>query len=152
MTDQRRTMPWGVLAVGVIARSPVGIDVESVSRDATKVMERVCSPAERTFLEKKYSILGNLVPAPVILWSGKEAFSKAVGLGMKFGLAHFEIDLSSLKNEIASAKTDLVGPLSVENSAIAYHVHNNFLISVCSSRPEFSSGIEWRILGGDLRG
>lgn len=127
------------IAVAAIAPNPVGVDVESVSRKGDRVMKRVATKFELSHLNQNFL---SRIAAPIALWSGKEAFSKALGLGMKFGFTGFEIDLS--KAPPWSGKTKLKGPLQVKDPRIGILIHEDYFITVCSNGEGFET--EFRFL------
>jgi phosphopantetheinyl transferase len=125
------------IAVAAVASSPVGIDVESKLRSGDKVMKRVATERElkqlhQFFLKKD----AQRVPAPIALWSGKEAFSKALGLGMRFGFKAFEIDLSVPPPW--PGQTNLKGPLEVKRPCIDILSYEKYFITVCSGEEGFA--------------
>ncbi|WP_441247508.1 4'-phosphopantetheinyl transferase family protein [Kitasatospora sp. McL0602] len=81
-----------LVVVGVSRRGAVGTDVESATREvheATAVV--VCSPAERAALKELPEPARG--PALLRLWTLKEAYSKAIGQGMRFPFTQFGFDL-----------------------------------------------------------
>lgn len=122
------------LAVAVLSAAPVGVDVERIDRDASRVMGKAANPKERARVAgAAVDVEGRMVPAPLALWSAKEAFSKAVGLGIKFGMQRLEIDL-----DLRTARTDLKGPLRVPEPTVTFITHGNYLISVVGPRGELA--------------
>ena len=111
------------IAVAAISDRPIGIDIESAARDAIRVFPRVLTDEELSW--------AHTLPSSYI-WSAKEAFSKALGLGMKFGFKALELDLKA--KDPRPCKTSLKGPLSLKDPAIAYLEHEGFVISVCSEK------------------
>lgn len=134
------------IAVAVMADSSIGVDIEDSNRDAKKVMRRVATSQEIQWIKERPETFlnGKKISTDIFLWSSKEAFSKAVGLGMKFGLQKFEI----LKNLDApfKGKSSVNGPLSVMEPSIIIDFYENFLISICTDRKNFLTGIDRRIL------
>jgi 4'-phosphopantetheinyl transferase EntD len=131
------------LAVAAVSLHPVGIDVERVNRNADFALQRVAAEGEKKFLGRNINALAGTVPAGIALWSAKEAFSKAIGLGLKFGLARFEIDLEG--NVPFRARTAEVGPLTVAEPAITIQSFNGFLISVCTETSLLRAGLDFRV-------
>src|SRR5205085_1685024 len=98
------------VAAVVLAKSAVGIDVELKTRSAERVMSRVATDREKKWTTQLIPVSKTeKLSAPILLWSSKEAFSKALGLGMRFGFKAFEIDL--LNGPPYLGKTELTGPL-----------------------------------------
>jgi len=135
-----------LIAVAVIATSPVGIDVEKISRDASRVITRVSSPVEIARLSSwKIFVDGKHIPSPLLLWSGKEAVSKALGLGITFGMHCFEIDLQS-ETGLYDVRVSGSGPLKLENPALKYFLHQEYLVSVCTEKERLGSGLLCRLV------
>lgn len=135
------------IAVGVVARVPIGVDVEAIDRRVGRVMERVSAPSEfRYHVPTPLSAEGGEVPQNVALWSAKESFSKALGLGIKFGMQALEISFEGAPPY--AAKTELHGPLAVTTPAIHLLRHGEFVISVCTERALLEGGVEILFMGG----
>lgn len=120
-------------AVAVMGPSPIGIDVERVSRSAERVFERISSQGEARQREKTpfLSIQNHQVPYALCLWTAKEAFSKALGVGLGFRFRDFEIDLSGPSY---SATTTLKAPQHVDHPGILYRIYQDYLITIAVSR------------------
>lgn len=76
----------GKHVTAALARRPVGIDVEELPRQPVEsgVVERVCSPRERRALDR---LTGEARHRGFIrIWTRKEAYGKALGVGIGFGL------------------------------------------------------------------
>jgi phosphopantetheinyl transferase len=115
------------IAVAVVAGHPVGVDVEAVARDTSRVMQRVSSPAELAAIRgRRFS----QVPGGVALWSAKEAVSKATGLGIKFGMQHFVVSLAEPSPHPVAI--GVRGPLTLHQPAVVLHRHADFVVAVCS--------------------
>lgn len=127
------------VAVAVLAEFPVGIDIEACERDVSRVMQRVASPRER-LLAEKYRGEDPKFPAHVALWSAKEAFSKALGLGMNFGLQQFEIPLAG--EPPFSVFTEGTGPMALREPAVSFSIQGNFLVSVCTEKEKLKLGLQ----------
>jgi phosphopantetheinyl transferase (holo-ACP synthase) len=119
------------IAVAVLGPRNVGIDVESIHRSAEKVIRRVSSEKERAASNSKRESEPEF-PGDIAIWSAKEAASKALGLGMNFGLQRFEI--LAIGEAPFSVNTDLKGPLAVHDPAVRFERYEDFLISVCTER------------------
>ena len=74
---------WAACAVD---KAPVGVDVES-ARCTMAIARRYFHPEELTFLASLPEI--GQPEALARLWTGKEAFAKAVGRGLQTGLSRF---------------------------------------------------------------
>jgi hypothetical protein len=120
------------IAVAVVMPHPVGIDIEATSRSAARVMERMSSDRERTGLPVSVALPGGDVPSGILLWSAKEAVSKATGLGIKFGLHHFIVDVRGPRP--FPVDLQITGPLGVTDPAVLAFRRDNWVITICSSR------------------
>ena len=84
-------------ALAVTENEPVGIDIEKESR-----MQNCLAIAERFFTPTEHQALKNSKEPELLfchIWTQKEAFLKATGEGIGFGLDQFEVstDLSSVE-------------------------------------------------------
>lgn len=102
------------LLIGITVGNEIGVDVEHV-----REKQNVIALAERFFSKAEYDAikilsLENQVAAFYRCWTRKEAFIKATGLGLSFGLSNFEVAvenlfpknsaLLSIKNNIEESK------------------------------------------------
>ncbi|HLD16378.1 MAG TPA: 4'-phosphopantetheinyl transferase superfamily protein [Coxiellaceae bacterium] len=81
------------VATMAVARQPIGVDVEPISRTVDYL-----AIAKRFFSPEEYHQLAAINPLEQVsaffcLWTRKEAFVKAKGLGLSFGLDQFVVDL-----------------------------------------------------------
>ncbi|MFD4790820.1 4'-phosphopantetheinyl transferase family protein [Streptomyces sp. NPDC058459] len=78
-----------LIAVGVGSGGRIGVDTEPLSRTlALDVMsERMCTPAERAFLDRLDDPARTA--ALLRLWTLKEAYTKALGQGMRLAFTEF---------------------------------------------------------------
>lgn len=91
--DFSLTHTQGLVAVAVHG-SPVGCDAEPVDRHVDPAAIRMLAPAERTWLD---GVAAHERDRRFLeLWVAKEAFSKAVGLGLALSLASYAIDVSGV--------------------------------------------------------
>lgn len=123
------------VAAAAVANWPVGIDVERLDRDATRVFKRITSEREQARGLSNLNLDGESIPVELAYWSAKESFSKALGLGIKFGMRDLEIDFSGPGPYKAS--TRLSGPLSLIEPRVMLVRHENYLISLCSESRAF---------------
>lgn len=81
---------WVVAALGW---RPVGVDVEQLIDEPQPdgVLRRVCSPDELALLQRLPP--GERVPAFLRVWTRKEAYGKACGVGMGFALRDITVGL-----------------------------------------------------------
>ena len=78
--------PSASLGVLAVSDRPVGIDVEPVNRDLRKALGRCTSPRER------HRLAGSPTAHAVTVWTVKEAYAKALGLGHRLTFADLETD------------------------------------------------------------
>ena len=127
------------VAVAALSPRPIGIDVERLDRDTEMVLERAAVPEELSEAGASVTVDGESVPAGIALWSGKEAFSKALGLGLKFGLTAFRLHLSG--SPPFRAATPQKGIFEVQTPAVQYQRWNEYLLSFCTEREVLSRGL-----------
>lgn len=133
------------MAVAVLGAMTAGVDIESKDRSARKVLPRVATDEEIKWVERQPALLSHPpIPTDIFLWSAKEAFSKALGLGMNFGLNAFQIFPS--EKPPFKAATQLQGPFAVDQPRILLETHENFLITVCTDEKQALAGIHRRVL------
>lgn len=126
---------------GVLAAQPVGIDVEAVTRDASKVAARVSEPEEWEALPNQVSVVGGVVPGSLALWCAKESVSKALGLGVVFGMREFRIDFSV--GNPARVKLAVEGPLTVKDPVVWLEIKYGHLFAICTEAAQIAEGITW---------
>ena len=123
----------------VLAPCPVGVDIESAERDASRVIFRVASESERKLAnEGVFASNGKVINPNIALWSGKEAAAKAFGLGMKFGLNCFEVQFC--RDDVYRVKAHKMGPLSLKSPALIIESFDPYIVSVCSESEMMPSG------------
>jgi 4'-phosphopantetheinyl transferase len=104
----------GCWVVAAVAWRPVGVDVEKLTRDplVPGVLRRVCSPRELDRLERLSPERRSA--AFLRVWTRKEAYGKASGLGMGFQLRDVTVGLEGSRVRGARGRwwvTDLeLGP------------------------------------------
>lgn len=78
-----------LLVVGLTRRGWIGVDAELAARRllGTGAEKQICTPHEISLLEAEPEHLRN--PALVRLWTLKEAYSKAIGQGLRFRFTEF---------------------------------------------------------------
>lgn len=126
---------------GVLAGRPVGIDVESVTRDASKVARRVSESDEWNALPDRISVVGGVVPGALAMWCAKESVSKALGLGVVFGMTAFRIDFSV--GNPARVELAMEGPLHVKDPAVWLEIRAGYLFAICTEAAQLAEGISW---------
>ncbi|NBT57782.1 4'-phosphopantetheinyl transferase superfamily protein [bacterium] len=118
------------ICVAALSSFPVGIDLEHSQREVKPALNKIASDQEIKNLEYFQSELKTQIKdRGLFLWTAKEAFSKAVGLGLRKGIKDLEVLLIGappFRGEI-SCQT----PLALENPAISFHLIDQYLVSVC---------------------
>ncbi len=128
------------LAVGALSPAPVGVDVEATGRDPSKALERLMSERDRENLAKFPKPLDARLSPALILWTAKEAFAKAMGVGMKIGMPDLEIDFwGPLPYQ---ARTSKAGHFKLQNPCIHWEIRGNFLVTLCTEAAVLAQGIE----------
>ena len=84
------------LLIAVTKKNEIGVDVECVRKkqDFLSLAERFFTTSEYEAIKKLSS--ENQVAAFYRCWTRKEAFMKATGLGLSFGLSEFEVAVENL--------------------------------------------------------
>jgi phosphopantetheinyl transferase len=114
-------------AVAVLSCSPVGIDIEKKNRSVQRVLKRIAAPDEiKNLSESTYALKSHLLDPSLLLWTGKEALSKAIGVGLRKGLLPFQIDFKS--KTPFTAKLLIKGPNELSQPRISYYERNDYLI------------------------
>jgi len=132
------------VAVAAASPYPIGVDIESIYRDASRAVRRVSTDEElQVALGARLEAGGEPLPGEVALWSAKEAVSKAVGLGIKFGMQDFVIDFGtgSKPNSAFPVRLLRQGPLNLVSPAVALTRFEHFLIAVCTEEPVLRRGV-----------
>lgn len=130
------------LAVAAASSFPIGIDVESVYRDASRAVTRVSNDYElRSARGARLEAGGQPLSGEVALWSAKEAVSKAVGLGIKFGMQDFVVGLAEGKGPPFSVELLRQGPLKLSAPAVSFARFEHFVIAICSEEPALRLGL-----------
>lgn len=128
------------LAVAALSPSPVGVDVEALTRDPSRALPRILSDRDRAYLENFPAPSDSRLTAALLLWSAKEAFSKALGMGMQAGMPNLEIDFEGPSP--FHARTEVVGHLPLHNPLIHWEIRGDFLVTVCTEASVLRAGIE----------
>lgn len=128
------------LAVAAISGAPVGVDVEAITRDPSRALERLMSDRDRELLKKFPQPQDPRLSPALLLWTAKEAFSKALGMGMQAGMSKLKIDFEGPPPY--RARTEVVGHLPLHNPLIHWEIRGDFLISVCTEAAVLRAGIE----------
>lgn len=127
------------ISVAVLASSPVGVDIESLSRPMKpSVFERVTTEDER---ETCRALDPAWASQPIVWWSAKEAVSKACGLGIKFGMREF--GLKPMGGKVWDVKCRIPSPFALRDPIVEQIEWNGYVISVCGERESFPC--EWRV-------
>ncbi len=119
------------IAVGAIATYPIGVDIEDTKRVISdKVIRKVCHSDEL----KSFS--------PIYLWSAKESVSKALGIGIKFGLRAFQIAPIDKKNAQVIFHSQYPTPFALRDAQVSFILHKNWVVSICSEKNAFDTPIK----------
>ncbi len=86
--------------LGVTKDRAIGVDIEHVRKkqDCLALAERFFSPSEFSAIQAAK----DFDAAFYRCWTRKEAFIKATGLGLSFGLANFEVSVSELPPDVSA--------------------------------------------------
>jgi len=89
----------GFILCGIALKDDIGVDVECTEREGRntdEIAERYFSPSENAYLRNTSKFIRK--EKFFYLWTLKEAFIKAKGLGLSMPLDRFSFDLSNKKN------------------------------------------------------
>ena len=115
--------------IGVIQHNSIGVDVECVrsKQDYRGIAKRFFSVAEYAAIE----LSEKPVEAFYRCWTRKEAFLKATGMGLSFGLSNFDVSVSELsgqesallnvRNKAYDASAWFVQSISLDHGADSYY-------------------------------
>lgn len=123
-------------AVAAVSPHPVGIDIEFKNRSVEKVISRIALDSERKRLSMSNLEIRKEIKEPeLLLWTGKEAVSKAFGLGIQIGLQNIQLDFDSKIKVLSYPKTPT--PHVLYFPQLQFIVHKDYLISICSEEKAF---------------
>ena len=77
----------GSMVICAAGTCPVGCDIEEVKKDTEKIAKRFFTREEQEYIEES----GNREEAFAEIWTLKESFMKAVGLGLSLPMTEFSI-------------------------------------------------------------
>lgn len=121
------------VTVAALSSDPVGIDIENRSREVSHILSKVASSQEiekLNLIEREMKI--QVKDQGLFLWTAKEAFSKALGLGLRNGVHNLQINLEgTLPFE---AKSVLETPMTLKNPVVTFQIVEQFLVSFCFER------------------
>ena len=110
--------------IGVTLHQYIGVDVEK-----TRKNQHYLALAKRFFTASEYTAINNMDDF-YRCWTRKEAFIKATGLGLSFGLSNFEVAVSelnsqqsaliSINNNTADAKQWMLQSIMLDHTAANY--------------------------------
>lgn len=129
----------GMVVLAVTMADEVGVDVEAVTRDA-----EMLALAERFFAESETALLRAAVPSQMRdlffrLWTLKEAYVKARGLGLQLGLDSFAFGMdAALTPSLLRAEVDDVTRWSCFSLTYA----ESFRIAVAVASPTAALELE----------
>ena len=79
----------GPYALCALDSRPVGVDIQIIGPHRPRILQRVCSPEERNWLERQ----GDLWTAFAQLWALKESRAKYTGAGLTSPIAEIRVPL-----------------------------------------------------------
>lgn len=120
------------VAIAVVMPEAVGVDVEKVDRDSSRVLGRILTPQESQNLPPYLEVPGGRVPSGILAWSAKEAVSKATGLGIKFGLKNFIINFSI--PQPFPVRLGIEGPVFIKDAVVLALRREDWIITICTPR------------------
>lgn len=90
----------GYFLLGITKDRAIGVDIEHVrkNQDCLALAERFFSPSEFSAIQTAKEVDAAFYRC----WTRKEAFIKATGLGLSFGLANFEVSVSELPPDVSA--------------------------------------------------
>lgn len=118
----------------VVARKPIGIDVEALDRQVGKTIARIADEAELGEFTRELRARSSEWPAPLALWCAKEAIAKAGGLGLRAGLKNFR--LRPDPDGRWSVAIHRQGPRTLVDPVVSFGRRERFLVAVCTERAE----------------
>jgi 4'-phosphopantetheinyl transferase len=135
----------GLAAVAVTLGSDVGIDVEWVARETAcqDLASRFFSPAEQDYLARQ--MVNSQVDAFFTLWTLKEAYLKATGLGLAMPLSDFSFDPEG--PSIAFA--DHVADDPAQWSFLNHRLSPAYTLSVAVRRPGMRAS-DFKLVSGKM--
>jgi len=121
------------VAVAALSTLPVGVDIEKRNRKASSVVSKIASSNEIEKLGLLSESFRKQVEDPFLfLWTGKEAFSKALGLGLRKGIQNLEIHWKG--EPPFSGKTDLETPISMQDPTLFFFFEQDCLVAICTEK------------------
>ncbi|MCB0416609.1 MAG: 4-phosphopantetheinyl transferase family protein [Bdellovibrionaceae bacterium] len=133
------------MAVAAVGDFPIGIDVERLDRPVGNVINRIASPEEvRQADQWKIELDGKRVPSGIALWCAKEAYSKALGLGL--GRTLDKVQLQFDRNTVSVVST-LIGPQTLDQPSIEFQLYQDYLIALCCDQKAFRGGFQRLLFG-----
>jgi 4'-phosphopantetheinyl transferase len=82
------THSHGIVAGAFVLEHDIGIDVEKISRNISDIVSRFFSPEEKEYINRCYTSKKNL---SYQIWTLKEAYIKAKGVGLSLPLESFSV-------------------------------------------------------------
>lgn len=148
-------------AVAALSPSPIGIDIERKNRHLRKVVARVADKSERAeLLGRNWDLKCHLDDPEILFWVGKEALSKALGIGLQVGFQNLKLKFEQEPRATAQWSSKLPPPFTLEKAELNFMIHEDFLVALCSEEkaflksprhveiphPDFSKPQEWEPL------
>ncbi|MBI3293113.1 MAG: 4'-phosphopantetheinyl transferase superfamily protein [Deltaproteobacteria bacterium] len=122
------------LAIAALCRNPVGVDVENISRTFAYALPKFATSAELLLAQGSTLIENVPVSNMALLWTAKEATSKATGLGGRKGFPNFE--LAELGPGPLRIRVHSPGPIPLHHPFVQFRLYSarglRYLIAVCT--------------------
>ncbi len=120
--------------VVVVARKPIGVDVEALDREVGKSIARIADADEMECFARDLRAHASELPAPLALWCAKESIAKAGGLGLRAGLKNFRLSPDADGRWSVSLRRQ--GPRPLADAVVSFCRRERFLVAVCTERTE----------------
>jgi phosphopantetheinyl transferase len=118
------------VSVSVISSFPVGIDIENCQRKVGHVLPKIASQEEIKRIDSfQNEIQTQVEDKGLFLWTAKEAFSKASGIGLREGIQDLKVHLTG--TEPYRGESSLHTPFKLTTPTLSFHLVGNYLVSIC---------------------
>ncbi len=130
------------LALAAVCTSPVGVDVERMDRSVSQVIRRILSAEEKAALShgNNPELDSRGIRTDLALWCAKEAYTKALGLGLGAGLEQITVDIGH--SPPFPVVTDVLGPQALSEPLVEVSIQNDYLIAICSEAENIQKGFK----------
>lgn len=118
------------ISVAAISSSPIGIDVESSQREVKRALSKIASEQEiKNLVGMENEFNTQVKDHGLFLWTAKEAFSKALGLGLREGIKELKVQL--VGPGPYQAESHSLTPMTLVQPIVCFHIIKSYLISFC---------------------